>query len=183
MINELDLKISHHRDSAGEMKPGFVDDRQNVMNDLAQGLSRDSLRQSLEAGLPENLALEGNILGGGGLVVIGAAVALLTKIAIFDITGGVLAATGAALIAITLLWKRSAIISDMEKKLAQGRKDFEQTISAHIEKLFSRLFLEIDHNISTAKERLNKSLSLLQPNLQKAEAMQHNVRQLRGEDV
>ncbi len=183
LINELNLEISHHRNSAGVMKPGLVDGKQNVMNDLADGLSRDRLRQSLEAGLPENLALEGNILGGGGLVVIGAAVALLTQIAIFDITGGVLAATGAALIAITLLWKRSSIISDMEKKLELGKEDFKQTISAHIENLFSRLFHEIDHNILTAKERLNKSLSLLQPNLQKAENMQTSVRNLRGEDM
>jgi small GTP-binding protein len=181
LINQLDSKISNHRLSAGEMASDLVGDRKSVLDNLAQGLSPDSLRQSLKSGLPENLMLEGNILGGGGLVVIGAVVGLLTKVAIFDITGGILAATGAALIAITLLWKRSAIISDAEMKFAEGRNGFEQTISAHIENLFRLLFFQIDQNILTAKEQLDKSLALLKPNLQRAEDMQQNVRALRGE--
>lgn len=183
LTNEFKTKISQHKDSAGVMKPGLGDDRENTINDLAQGLSEDSLHQCLEGRLPADISLEGNILGGGGLVAIGGAIALLTKLAILDITGGFLVVSGVTLIAGTLLWKRSEIINDLDKKFAQGRADFEQRISGYMEKVFSRLFLEIDHQILTAEERSNKSLSLLQPNLQKAETLQQNVRQLRGEDT
>jgi hypothetical protein len=40
--------------------------------------------------------------------------------------GSALVATNLALIAITLLWERNAIISDMEKKLVEGRKEFNK---------------------------------------------------------
>jgi GTP-binding protein EngB required for normal cell division len=181
MIDAMESKVTGYMAKTAQPQQNLVDDREEIIRSLSDAMNRDSLRKHLQKGLPEDISLQGNLLGGGGLVFIGASVALLTKIAIFEITGGILTAIGALLIAVTLLWKRGAVVKELNQKISQGRDNFEQRISTELTNLFERLFHEISHNLSTTRQKLEKAKSTLEPQIHKADEILNEVGRLRGE--
>jgi len=183
MIDEIESKIRCHHNSDREVFPFLMADRNEILTDLARGLNGDTLLQDLNRGLPAGIQIDGNLQGGGAMVAIGGAVALLTKLAIFDITGGILTALGAVLIGLTLLWKRGAIVDGMKREIEAGRKEFQQEIDRSIGALFGGLFHKMDHNLTSAKQRLNQSLEGLEPPIRDVESLQKKLFLLRGDSV
>jgi ribosome biogenesis GTPase A len=181
MVDEIESSIKSHHDVDNGAFPALMADRNAILSDLADGLNGDSLLQGLDRGLPAGIQIEGNIQGGSAMLAIGGVVALLTKLAIFDITGGILAGLGALLIGLTLLWKRSAIIANMEREIKAGRNDFQQEIDRSMGALFDGLFYKADQSLISARQRLNQSLDTLEPTIQDVADLQRKLFLLRGD--
>lgn len=181
MVDEIESSIKSHHDTDNEAFPALMADRNDILSDLARGLNNDTLLQGLDRGLPEGIRIEGNLQGGSAMMAIGGVVALLTQLAIFDITGGILATSGAVLIGLTLLWKRGAIIADMKREIDAGRSEFQQKIDHSMGALFDGLFYKMDQTLVSAKQRFNQSLDALEPSLEEVEAIQNKLFLLRGD--
>jgi len=111
----------------------------------------------------------GNLsLAGGGIAALGAVIALATKLVIFDITGGIMAVMGAGLIAVTLLWKRKAIIGDFSRKMEKSRQEFRDRIEKEIAGIFDKLFIEIDQRLKEPIGRLDADNARLTPLIDEA---------------
>lgn len=93
-------------------------------------------------------------LAGGGLAALGTVIALATHLIAFDITGGILAAVGAGLVAVTLLWKRSSILREFSQRLAHSQDDFRGRLDREITLVFDRIFLEIEHDLRDPLTRI-----------------------------
>jgi GTPase SAR1 family protein len=182
MVDEIESNIKCHNGSDKGSFPGLMADRNEIFSDLAHGLNGDTLLQGLDdRGLPAGIQIEGNLQGGSAMVAIGGLVALLTKLAIFDITGGILAGLGAVLIGLTLLWKRSSIVAAMEREIKAGRKDFQQDIDRSMGALFDGVFYKMDQCLICARQRLNQSLDALEPAIQDVADLQRKLFLLRGD--
>jgi len=72
--------------------------------------------------------LPATVAVGGAVAVIGAIIAAAIKVALFDITGGVLTAIGLSIAGIALLWKRGRIIEQFEDGLDKGKEEFHQEL-------------------------------------------------------
>jgi len=123
----------------------------SARGDILETLGR-RLRDLRVADIVSDKEIQGSDLGrltlaGGGLAALGTVIALATHLIAFDITGGILAAVGAGLVAVTLLWKRSSILREFSQRLAHSRDDFRDRLDREITLMFDRLFLEIDHDL------------------------------------
>jgi hypothetical protein len=72
--------------------------------------------------------LPATVAVGGAVAVIGAIIAAAIKVALIDITGGVLTAIGLSIAGIALLWKRGRIIEQFEDGLDKGKEKFHQEL-------------------------------------------------------
>jgi len=102
-------------------------------------------------------------IAGGGLAALGAVIAIASNMMIFDITGGILAFTGAGMIAVTLIWKRSGILRDFKRKMKQSRDEFRHRLNVEISSMFEKLFLETEHRLKEPLVLLNEKTERLEP--------------------
>ena len=181
MIDTIESKVKLQSDKSLLRQQNVVDDREKIFRSLLDALDKDRLGKHLQNVIEKDTKLELNILGGGGLAIIGAAVAVFTKVAIFEVTGGILSAVGALVITLTLVWKRGAVLKEFNQKLFQGKEYFEQQISSKISILVERLFNEIVHMISVNREKLEKAKDDSELEFREANAILKEVCCLRGE--
>ena len=157
---------------------------QNAGGVLSLGSDRHDLLEKLRgtlnglriADIVGEKGLGGSDLGsltivGGGLVALGAVIAALTQVMIFDITGGILASVGAAVIAVTLLWRRSSMIEDLKQKLGRSRGDFRAQLDREISQVFERLFLEIQHALHEPLGHLEEQSAKVAPLAEEAQCL------------
>jgi hypothetical protein len=122
---------------------------------------RNQLQSLRIADIVKEKGIQGSDLGkltltGGGIAALGAVIAMATHLIAFDITGGILAAVGAGLVAVTLLWKRSAIMNDFSQKMEKSRDEFRGRLDQEITQIFERLFLETQHSLKEPLSRLDE---------------------------
>jgi predicted GTPase len=171
MIDQLtEALLRRQEQSAGEVL-SLGSDRHDLLENL-----RGKLNALRIADIVGEKGLGGSDLGsltlaGGGLVALGAVIAALTHIMIFDITGGILATVGAAVIAVTLLWKRSSIMEELRQKLARSRVEFRSRLDGEISHMFDRLFLEIQHALREPLSHLEEQLTKVTPLAEEARCL------------
>jgi hypothetical protein len=161
--DDLTAAIAQRQENRGKGALPLVSDRFDILERL-----RDKLRELRISDIVGDKGIQGSDLGkltlaGGGIAALGAVIALATKIIVFDITGGILAAAGVGLIAVTLLWKRASILREFSGKLAKSRGEFRDRLDREITHMFDKLFLEFDHDLTEPLARLDKQLARVAP--------------------
>ncbi len=156
MLDDLAVAIAHRHER--QLKGGrpVAADRIDILERL-----RSQLRDLRISDIVDEKGIQGSDLGkltltGGGIAALGAVIAMATHLIAFDITGGILAAVGAGLVAVTLLWKRSAIMNDFSQKMEKSRDEFRGRLNQEITQIFERLFLEIQHDLKEPLSRLDE---------------------------
>lgn len=163
MLDDLTVAVVHRQEAHGKEALPLMSDRSEVLEGLRHKLGE--LRISDIVGDKD---FQGSDLGkltlaGGGIAALGAVIALATKLIVFDITGGILAAVGVGLVAVTLLWKRSGILREFSRKLAKSREEFRDRLDQEITHMFDRLFLEFDHRLKEPLARLDEQTARVAP--------------------
>lgn len=156
MLDGLSEEIAQRQERQRNGAAPIAADRMEILERL-----RSQLRNLRIADIVDRTAIQGSDLGkltlaGGGIAALGAVIAMTTNLIAFDITGGLLTAAGAGLVAVTLLWKRAAIMNGFSQKMDQSRHEFRERLDQEITQLFERLFLEIQHNLKEPLSRLDQ---------------------------
>ena len=158
MFTELTEAIAYRRN---DVRAGIsVKDTDRV--EILSRLQRQ-LQELRVADIVSDKGLQGSDIGklslaGGGIAAFGAVIALATKMVIFDVTGGVLALVGAGLIAVTLIWKRTSLLSQVKEKLQKSRDEFRDRLDKEITRIFESLFFEIEHRLGEPLLQLDEKL-------------------------
>lgn len=156
MLDDLAVAIAHRQERQQKVGRPVAADRIDILERL-----RSQLRDLRISDIVDEKGIQGSDLGkltltGGGIAALGAVIAMATHLIAFDITGGILAAVGAGLVAVTLLWKRSAIMNDFSQKMEKSRDEFRGRLDQEITQIFERLFLEIQHDLKEPLSRLDE---------------------------
>ena len=156
MLDDLAAAIAHRQERQQKGGRLVAADRVDILDRL-----RRQLRELRISDIVDEKGIQGSDLGkltltGGGIAALGAVIAMATHLIAFDITGGILTAVGAGLVAVTLLWKRSAIINDFLQKMEKSRDEFRGRLDQEITQIFERLFLEIQHDLKEPLSRLDE---------------------------
>lgn len=156
MLDDLAAAIAHRQERQQKGGSPVASDRIDILERL-----RNQLRDLRISDIVDEKGIQGSDLGkltlaGGGIAALGAVIAMATHLIAFDITGGILAAIGAGLVAVTLLWRRSAIMSDFSQKMKKSRDEFRARLDQEITQIFERLFLEIQHDLKEPFSRLDE---------------------------
>jgi ribosome biogenesis GTPase A len=159
MLDDLSLAIAHRQERQQQGSHPVAADRLDILERL-----RSQLRDLRISDIVDEKGIQGSELGkltltGGGIAALGAVIAMATHLIAFDITGGILAAVGAGLVAVTLLWKRSAIMKDFSQKMENSRDEFRGRLDQEITQIFERLFLEIQHDLKEPLALLDEETS------------------------
>ncbi len=155
MLDDLGAAIAHRQERQQKGGRPVASDRIDILERL-----RNQLRDLRISDIVDEKGIQGSDLGkltlaGGGIAALGAVIAMATHLIAFDITGGILAAVGAGLVAVTLLWRRSAIMSDFSQKMKKSRDEFRARLDQEITQIFERLFLEIRHDLKEPLSHLD----------------------------
>ncbi len=156
MLDDLSAAIAHRQERQQRGGRPVASDRIDILERL-----RNQLRDLRISDIVDEKGIQGSDLGkltlaGGGIAALGAVIAMATHLIAFDITGGILAAVGAGLVAVTLLWRRSAIMNDFLQKMKKSRDEFRARLDQEITQIFERLFLEIRHDLNEPLSRLDE---------------------------
>ena len=156
MLDDLAAAIAHRQERQQKGERPVASDRIDILERL-----RSQLRDLRISDIVDEKGIQGSDLGkltlaGGGIAALGAVIAMATHLIAFDITGGILAAVGAGLVAVTLLWKRSAIMNDFSQKMEKSQDEFRGRLDQEITQIFERLFLEIQHDLKEPLSRLEE---------------------------
>ena len=156
MLDDLSAAIAHRQERQQKGGRPVASDRIDILERL-----RNQLRDLRISDIVDEKGIQGSDLGkltlaGGGIAALGAVIAMATHLIAFDITGGILAAVGAGLVAVTLLWRRSAIMNDFSQKMKKSRDEFRARLDQEITQIFERLFLEIRHDLNEPLSRLDE---------------------------
>ena len=154
MLDDLTAAVACRKDGQGTLLP--MSDRSDILDQL-----RGKLQVLRLCDIVRDKDIQGSDLGkltlaGGGVAALGTVIALATKLIVFDITGGILAAAGLGLVAVTLLWKRTSILREFSQRLNKSRGEFRSRLDQEITRLFDRLFLEFDHYLKEPLARLDE---------------------------
>ncbi len=163
MLDELAAAVARRQEGQQRQNIPAAADLTDILGRLGR-----QLRDLRVADIVADKGIQGSELGkltltGGGLAALGAVIALETHLIVFDITGGILAAVGVGLVAATLLWKRSGILNDFSRKIAQSRGDFRGRLDQEITQMFERLFLGIEHDLKDPLTRLENETARIAP--------------------
>ncbi len=178
MFSELTESIDYRHKSVSGKFMVINPDRADILARLQQQLA--DLRIS---DIADHKGIEGTDVGrlslaGGGITAVGAVIAIASNLMVFDITGGILAVTGAALIAVTLTWKRSGILRDFSGKMRKSKEEFRHRLDTEISRMFDKLFLEIEHRLNEPLALIHEKRAQLMPLIKQAEQVQRQAMDL-----
>jgi len=177
-IDELTSSIDHHKLARREPLRVMPVAMASPLDELRNNLDKSRLAGFLAEGLPRHASFSGELLTAGGVLALGVLVAAVTKVAVFDVTGGILAGLGIALVAGILFWKRGAILADLRGKIADGRRRFQEELERSFGGLFDRLFHEIEHNIRFAQDKAADRVATIRPLADRARRIQKDAESL-----
>lgn len=166
MCQEIAKRIAAYRQKDSSAFQSDFLARDEIFRDFQNHIEVGKLSDLVAQSLPKDVNLEGNLQIGSGLAGIGAIIALLTKLAIFDVTGGILASAGLLLAAATLLFKRGAVIKQFNQEVALGKNTFADRLQRPMRATLDRFFAEIEEGIGNSRAKIAESEARLAPLLQ-----------------
>lgn len=113
----------------------IAEKRAAVMKELQEAFARFMTRSESfkdDRLFPENASVSPNIAAGSGAAIIGLVLAGVTKMTIFDITGGVLTGIGMLFAGFTARAQRSKILKGYEAEIAKGRMQMQEALEAKL---------------------------------------------------
>ncbi|HNR14799.1 MAG TPA: dynamin family protein [Thermodesulfobacteriota bacterium] len=171
MLVEINEAITVRSERPGPSALPLAYDRTELLERLQDRLGRLKIADIIgEQGL-QGSDLGSLTLTGGGLAALGAVIALATNLMVFDITGGILAAAGASLVAVTLLWRRSAILTDFAARLEASGRDLRHRLEQEITQMFDKLFLELRHALQEPLASVDQQKARVSPLAARAEKL------------
>jgi len=103
-----------------------------LQHDFAQFMSRSENFTDTRL-FPDNAGVSPNIAAGSGAAIIGVILAAVTKMAVFDITGGVLTGVGVLFAGITAGVQRRKIVNGYEVEIARGRGHMKEALETKLQ--------------------------------------------------
>ena len=179
MFDELTEAVKRRQENQNKASLSLASDRTDILDRLQRQLSGIRISD-----IVDDKAIQGSDLGtltlaGGGIAALGAVLALATHLMVFDITGGILALAGAGLVAVTLLWKRSNILRDFSRSMANSREEFRSRLDQEIKQIFEKLFLEIQHYLHDPLSSLDEKTARIASLINEAESISEATGRLR----
>lgn len=160
MAKMIDLKI-HASETIlknnHEIFSDIAERRANVLQEL-----QDTFHRFLNR--PENFTADHlfpdkqpgttSIATGSGLAVVGVILAAVTKLSVFDITGGVLTTIGVLFAGFTSAAKRKKIVDGYRREIVKGREALETELSQKLRAYVTDIKVKIDRNFEGFDEML-----------------------------
>ena len=100
--------------------------------------------------------LTSNLLTGSGMAVIGAVLAAVTQVAVFDITGGVLTTLGLLFAGVSTTVKKRKLMAEYRGEVASGRERLRGEVSAKLTAYAQMIRSRIDAHFATLDEHLER---------------------------
>ena len=97
-----------------------------------------------------------NLLTGSGVAVIGAVLAGVTQVAVFDITGGVLTTLGLLFAGVTTSVKKRKIMSEFREEVNRGRDQLREEVREKLEAYASMIETRIQGHFAQLDEHLTR---------------------------
>jgi len=120
-------------------------------------------------------------MGGGSLALIGAIIALSSKAALVDITGGAIAASGLLFAGATLLVKKKSIVKkfndDLDKNEARFAADLREKLTTKLKIIYDR----IDREFEPLYQHVDQEKRRIVPLFERNEALLQQLRRLSDE--
>lgn len=170
----LDLLEDTKRDTTPTETVGALSridrQRQEILDGIRkqlEALARD--QEPLQQGISDASKNIGQAIVGGGLLTgIGAIIATVTKLVIFDITGGILATLGLLLAGFALFWKRAKIVEQFEQALDRSKEHFARELRDRLTADLRGIYTVIDQKFADLDVHLETQEKDLPPKLAKA---------------
>lgn len=157
-----------------EIFSDIAERRANVMSDLQETFTKFLNRPenfTADELFPDKQPGTGSMAIGGGIAAIGIIFAALTKVAVFDITGGVLTTVGILFAGFTSTTKRKKILDGFRTEIAKGRTAMETDLSEKLKTYVTGIKEKIDANFEGFDEMIAKE----EGQIQKLEAEQLGI--------
>jgi hypothetical protein len=152
MARMIDLKI-HHSETIlrnnHDIFSDIADRRASVMQELQETFNRFLNRPenfSADQLFPDKQPGATSIATGSGLAVVGIILAAVTKLSVFDITGGVLTAVGVLFAGFTSATKKRKIVEGFQQEIGKGRGLLETELSGKLRTYVTSIKEKIDAN-------------------------------------
>ncbi len=124
--------------------------------------------------------LSTNLLTGGGIAVIGAVLAAVTQLAVFDITGGVLTTLGLAFAGVSTTVKKRKLMAEYREEVAKGRAQLKTEVEGKLTTYATMIRERIDAHFGQLDEHLTNEQSVLEGLKNRVGAMVSRIGGLRG---
>lgn len=157
----------------------IAEKRAAVLKELQEAFSRFMSRSenfSDERLFPENASVSPNIAAGSGAAIVGVILATVTKLTVFDVTGGILTGVGLLFAGVTAGLQRNKIINGYDEEIAKGRarmqEELDTKLRGYVRTIKSRIgdnFGELDAllaNEETQIARFNEQYAALSGRLE-----------------
>ena len=168
MAKMIDLKIKASTSAVVKSDSYIFEDisdkRAAVLKDLQEAFARFMSRSESFTDtklFPENTTVSPNIAAGSGVAVIGIILAAVTKVTVFDITGGVLTGIGLLFAGISAGLQRRKIVKGYYSEIEQGRGRMEETLKdklySYVRVIKSRIadnFADLDALLANEQEQI-----------------------------
>lgn len=167
MAKMIDLKIKgsqtilKHND---EIFNDIAERRIGVLRDLQEAFGKFMTRTENFSGseiFDSGKSITPNVVTGSGLAVIGVVLAAVTKVAILDITGGLLATVGLLFAGVTIGVNRGKVLKNFQAEIAAGRtrlqSELEEKLTFYIRSIKQKIdgnFVPFDAMIANEAEQL-----------------------------
>lgn len=152
MAKTIDLKI-HHSETILRNNHDIFSDiaerRASVMQDLQETFTKFLNRPenfSADQLFPDKKPGSASIATGSGLAVVGIILAAVTKLSVFDITGGVLTAVGVLFAGFTSAAKKRKILEGFQQEIKKGRGLLQGELSTKLRTYVTSIKQKIDAN-------------------------------------
>ncbi len=114
-----------------------------------------------------------NLLTGGGMAVIGAVLAAVTQLAVFDITGGIITTLGLLFAGVTTTVKRRKILQEYRVEVAKGRARLKEEVEAKLREYAEMIRKRIESHFTQLDAHLAQEGEVVH-------ALSERIDQLRG---
>ncbi len=163
----VDLKIKNSKTilkDDHEIFSDIAEKRANVLKDLQETFSSFLSRSEnyYDENIMGNNNITPNLAAGGGIAIVGVILTFVTNLAVFDITGGILTATGLIFAGFSIGLKRRKIVTSVKQEIHGGRERIEEEISEKLKNYISRIKFKIDENFDRFDNLLIKEQKSLE---------------------
>lgn len=107
-------------------------------------------------------ALPGRVATGSGLAIVGVVMAAITKMMVFDITGGVLTGIGLLLAGISSGYSRSKVLKAFRQETEKGAEKIEERTEEVLSRYIGEITLQMDGAFKKLDEHLETEESVIQ---------------------
>lgn len=124
--------------------------------------------------------LTSNLLTGSGIAVIGGVLAAVTQLAVFDITGGVLATLGLAFAGITTSVKKRKLLEEYRIEVSKGREQLREEVTSKLNSYSEMIRQRIEKHFIQLDEHLEREATAIDGLTSRVVQLEGRVGQIRA---